>query len=260
MVQSTGSNEEAKKVRKGMGFMGVLLTALVVSLIVSIGSGRFILPWLDEIFVQKIEVPDLAGSKMEHAKLMLEGKGLFTSVVGESYDEKIPAGYVASHTPQAGSLIDKKSTVSLVISKGRQKVTVPVLMQLPAEEAKTQIVAIGLKVGEIESRQSSLVPQSRIIESKPPAGSELYKGDPVDLVVSAGVKVVTVFVPNLKKKSLTEAQNILARSGLFMGKIIKRSEETADFDIILDQNPPAGARVTKGSSVSITINAEEDED
>lgn len=256
--QQTAQPKPAKK--PGMGFWGVLLTAVIVSLAVSVVTDKFVMPWLDGIFKQKVEVPNVRGAKVEHARMMLESSVLFMSIMGEAHDNEVPAGDVASQTPLAGSMADKKSTVTLVISKGKPKVRIPVLLQLPLEEAKSQLAALGLAAGEVVNKQSAAVPAGRVISSDPQAGAEADKGATVNLTVSAGVKIVRVIAPSLKGKTIDEAQRLLSQKGLILGKISKKTDENADFDIILAQSPQAGASVVKGSVVSVTINAEGSEE
>ncbi|MEW6040104.1 MAG: PASTA domain-containing protein [Elusimicrobiota bacterium] len=249
--------------KHGMGFWGVFGNALWISLLVSIVTGRYILPLLDELLKQKVEVPNLRGAKVDHAKTLLESKGLFIMAMGESHDNEVPAGDIASQTPLAGSVVDKKSTVTVVLSKGKPKVRIPVLFQLPLEDAKLQLAALGLAVGNVESKQSPTVSTGRIISCEPQAGTDVDKGTSVNLVVSEGVKapkIVKVSVPDLKGKTVDAAQSLLSQRGLVLGKITKKTDENADFDIILDQNPKPGASVVKGSGVSITINAEGEEE
>jgi eukaryotic-like serine/threonine-protein kinase len=86
----------------------------------------------------------------------------------------------------------------------------------------------------------------------------------VALVVAAALAVLTlqtlggdarkVTVPDLKGKTLTQAQAQLRAAGLRLGQTTRRTDPLPA-DTILDQNPPANARVAKNSIVRLVLSA-----
>jgi serine/threonine-protein kinase len=126
-------------------------------------------------------VPVLAGTQRSVAVQQIRGRG-FTPSVEEEESSK-PAGEVIRQTPNAGSQLPAGSTVSIVVSKGEAKATVPnVIGKLRAEAVET-LRAEGLKpaVNETETEVPSQV--GRVTDQFPPPGSEVKPGSAATIVV-----------------------------------------------------------------------------
>lgn len=126
-------------------------------------------------------VPVLAGTQRSVAVQQIRGRG-FTPSVEEEESSK-PAGEVIRQTPNAGSQLPAGSTVSIVVSKGETKATVPnVIGKLRADAVET-LRAEGLKptVNEAETEVPSQV--GRVTDQFPPPGSEVKPGSAVTVVV-----------------------------------------------------------------------------
>jgi serine/threonine-protein kinase len=126
-------------------------------------------------------VPVLAGTQRSVAVQQIRGRG-FTPSVEEEESAK-PAGEVIRQAPNAGSQLPAGSTVSIVVSKGETKATVPnVIGKLRADAVET-LRAEGLKptVNEQETEVPSQV--GRVTDQFPPPGSEVKPGSAVTVVV-----------------------------------------------------------------------------
>lgn len=247
---------------KTLSFWSVVLTSIIVSLIISLVTYKFIGPYLDELLKKEVEVPNVSNLEVEHAKLILESKNLNPKIQDEIFSSEIPKGKIAKQNPLPGILVKENSEVLLFVSKGTEKVIIPFLNFLSVEDAKSQLTVLGFNVGEIKYENSNAVPKDRIISSEPVGGSEVEKGTTINLIVSKGAKPrpkplpPKVIVPDLTGKTLPEAQEILFANGLILGKISKTTDITKEFDIILKQTPGPNTKVPKGTAVKVTINAE----
>jgi serine/threonine-protein kinase len=126
-------------------------------------------------------VPVLAGTQRSVAVQQIRGRG-FTPSVEEEESAK-PSGEVIRQAPNAGSQLQAGSTVSIVVSKGEAKATVPnVIGKLRADAVET-LRAEGLKptVNESETEVPSQV--GRVTDQFPPPGSEVKPGSAVTVVV-----------------------------------------------------------------------------
>lgn len=70
----------------------------------------------------KVKLPDLAGSDLSSAKILLTGLGL-VPVVAEEYSDEVSAELVIGTDPFAGTEVDPSSKVTVLISKGPRLVT-----------------------------------------------------------------------------------------------------------------------------------------
>jgi len=126
-------------------------------------------------------VPVLAGTQRSVAVQQIRGRG-FSPSVEEEVSPK-PAGEVIRQTPNAGSQLPAGSTVTIVVSKGEAKSTVPNVIGKLRAEAVEALRAEGLKptVSEQETEVPSQV--GRVTDQFPPPGSEVKPGSPVTVVV-----------------------------------------------------------------------------
>ncbi|MGE5281580.1 MAG: protein kinase domain-containing protein [Chloroflexota bacterium] len=127
------------------------------------------------------KVPVLVGEQRSVAVQQIRGRGFVPSV--EERKDSAPAGQVIRQAPSAGSQLPAGSTVSIVVSKGEEKATVPNEIGKQRAEAVEAIRAAGLKpsVQEQQTEVSSQV--GRVIDQFPPPGSELAPNSTVTLVV-----------------------------------------------------------------------------
>ena len=70
----------------------------------------------------KIKVPDLAGSDLDSAKILLTNLGL-VPVVTEEYSDEVEVDFVIGTEPAAGEGVDPSSKVTVVLSNGPSLVT-----------------------------------------------------------------------------------------------------------------------------------------
>lgn len=84
---------------------------------------------------KKVVVSDFVNMTWKEAKRKAK-KGNLKLKKKESYSDKVPEGYVISQSLKAGSSVEEKSTIKLVISKGQEMVSVPSLIGLTETEVQ----------------------------------------------------------------------------------------------------------------------------
>ena len=127
------------------------------------------------------KVPVLVGTQRSVAVQQIRGRGLAPSVDEE--ESSTPAGEVIRQAPSAGSELPRGSTVSIVVSKGEEKVTVPNVIGTERADAVEALRDAGLVPS--VSEQETEVPQQvgRVTDQFPPPGSEVEPGSSVTVVV-----------------------------------------------------------------------------
>jgi serine/threonine-protein kinase len=127
------------------------------------------------------KVPVVVGSQRSLAVQQIRGRGFVPSV--EEIESKEPEGQVIRQSPSAGSQLPPGSTVSITVSKGEEKATIPNLIGKLRAEAVEAVRAAGLKptVQEQETEVPSQV--GRVTDQFPPPNSEVKPGSSVTLVV-----------------------------------------------------------------------------
>jgi eukaryotic-like serine/threonine-protein kinase len=135
-------------------------------------------------------------------------------------------------------------------------VSVPSVTGLPENDARSQIYAIGLRIGDIRPQESPVDQLNRVVATDPPVGTQVPEGRVVNLVVGSGP--ANVNVPLLEGRSLAEAQQILEAQGLTLGTQ-SRSEtpDSTKIDKIIESEPAAGVSVKGGSEVAVVVGAQQ---
>jgi eukaryotic-like serine/threonine-protein kinase len=126
-------------------------------------------------------VPVLVGTQRSVAVQQIRSRGLSPSV--EETDSSKPAGEVVRQAPSAGSQLPAGSTVSIVVSKGEAKTTVPNVIGKLRADAVEALRAAGLKP--VVQEQETEVPSQagRVTDQFPPPGSEVSPSSTVTVVV-----------------------------------------------------------------------------
>ena len=137
----------------------------------------------------KVTVPNLVGKSQEEAESALSEAGLNGSASEEYSDTE--AGKVISQEIDSGEKVDKGTTVSYVVSKGKkpeEKVTMPPVVGVYQSRAESLLRAAGLSVGKVTSEYSDTDAEGVVISASFNEGDKLYPGTVVNLVVSKGAK------------------------------------------------------------------------
>jgi len=129
------------------------------------------------------KVPVLVGTQRRVAVQQIRGRGLTPSVAEE--ESTSPAGEVISQSPSAGTAVEPGSTVSIVVSSGKEEevAKVPNVIGKERREAVEAIRAAGLTPS-VEEEETEVQGQvGRVIDQFPPPGRELEPGTTVTITV-----------------------------------------------------------------------------
>ena len=94
-------------------------------------------------------VPELRGQTFDAASAILDELKLKVRRVEDQYFTDVPAGAVGFQVPPPGELAERDSEVTIVISKGPDVVTVPVLSRLNHDQVVRALTDAGLVVGSV---------------------------------------------------------------------------------------------------------------
>ena len=135
---------------------------------------------------ESVTVPNLVGMTKDAAAAKLAGLGLNGSATS-NYSDTVPEGQVISQNPYYGTKVEAGSTVTYVVSKGMQNVTVPSINGSTEADAKAALKAAGLSgaaLGYVNDSQ----PAGTVIKQNPAAGQEIAPGSSVNYYLSLGPK------------------------------------------------------------------------
>ncbi|MCY7373478.1 MAG: Stk1 family PASTA domain-containing Ser/Thr kinase [Spirochaetaceae bacterium] len=120
-----------------------------------------------------VAVPNVVGKPVAEAKAMLADAKL-NSEVTQKFDEAVPAGVVVSQDPASGTA-DKRSAVTLVVSKGPPLVEVPGVVGKSVAEAQAILTSAGFlsSVSQLPGGPGMVLNQSPGGGDKAPRGSTI---------------------------------------------------------------------------------------
>lgn len=197
---------------------------------------------------KSLPVPSVSGLSASQAKRRLENAG-FNVREREKPDDKVPSGDAVETLPPEGTPTPVGSTVTLIVSTGKEKVEVPSVVGQPRGDADTTLRAAGFGVS-ITERESSSAQPGTVISQDPAGGSEADRGSTVAIVVAK--KATTAPVPNTVGSSEATAIDQIQGEGFRVSIERVPVSDEADEGTVVDQNP-TGGRAKVGSTVTIIV-------
>jgi len=131
---------------------------------------------------------------------------------------------------------------------GGETVRVPDVTGLTAQQARNELQAVNLELGEVTEEEDEQVPEGNIIDQTPESATEVEEGDTVDVTVSAGVAETSV--PQIVGLSLDEASQALREAGLKVGDTTPVPSKDPQ-GTVRRVEPGEGETVPEGSTVDI---------
>jgi len=230
------------------------LIAIVIMALLAAGAYLAVTMLTGDGGSELVTVPDLTGLTKLEAQQKLDGEGLILGDVRKRPTSRSPAGQVIDQDPAADRQIQAGEKVNIVIAAAPKPVTVPPLEGLTVDEARTDLEAAKLALGDVTPQNDQDVPEGRIISQSPAAGDEVPKATPVDVVVSAGPSVV--IVPDVTCLTFAQAKAQLQGLGLDAqpgGRVLPRPECQADPDLVAQQDTPPGSQVDPGTVIVLHL-------
>lgn len=138
--------------------------------------------------IDQVKVPNVKNYSQADAIALLKETGLKYKSEDVA-DDEIEVGKVVATDPQADTMVDAGTVVTLKVSKGPAKKKVKVPDGLAGQllyNVTAKLEDSGLVVGNITRDDSSTQAKDTVISTNPAPGSEVSEGATVDIVVSSG--------------------------------------------------------------------------
>ncbi|WP_218018226.1 Stk1 family PASTA domain-containing Ser/Thr kinase [Nocardia shimofusensis] len=193
-------------------------------------------------------VPPIAGLTAEQATEAVIEAG-FTAETKPKASDTVPVGGVVGSDPPAGAKITKGSTVSVLVSNGKPKV--PAVQ--PGDDIATvisQIEDAGLtpvRAGET----GSTAPEGTLAKVEPAPGTVLPLNGQVKVYTSNGSQPVQV--PDVRGKTVEEAEAALAAVGITVRSTTESYDKTIEAGSVISTDPVEGTTIDPGQGVSLVV-------
>lgn len=132
------------------------------------------------------QVPDVVGKSSSDAEDAITSAGFKVSKKFDYSSEE--SGIVISQDPDGGTTAEEGATVTIVVSQGKEQVSVPNVIGLPLETAKQALSQKGLEVGKVTEEYSNDYDKGDVIEQSIKSDSYANEGETINLVISLGTQ------------------------------------------------------------------------
>jgi beta-lactam-binding protein with PASTA domain len=194
----------------------------------------------------RVAVPAVVGRSETEATAALTRVGL-KAYRQEQPTGTSPQGTVTGIAPSPGGMVDKGSTVTLVVAVP-VKVTVPAIVGWSERDASSVLGQARFK-SERQEQPSETTPAGHVISTSPSGGQLVDKGSTVTWVVAVPVKVT---VPAIVGWSEPDAFRELRRVGLKWERQERPTDRLGEGTVI-SLSPSPGQMLEKGASVTLVI-------
>lgn len=249
-VARNAENEDAKKdkrMNKALVILGTIVGVLIAALLFV-----FIL-WPRISDGADVEVPDVKGMTVEQAKNTLEDDGLdVEKKVKEEASDDVDEGKVIGTDPEIGESIKEGSKVTLIVSKGSEKIEIEDYTGKDIDDVKSELEEAGIKVvtDEKDVASGNGVKENTIIEQDVEPGTKLGDGDTITLTIPNIYKTY----PNFTDGTYTEndVRQFCNDNGLTIN-VTYVEDATKTDGTVTYQNMGAGSRINSGDNLRIKV-------
>lgn len=245
---STNQNQNVKKPKKTKKKKWRRILLITFILIASGLAALFIIPG---IFQPKdVVIPDVIGMTYEEAVKELEKVNL-EAEKEDTHSEEVEEGLVVKTNPNVGRTAKEKSTVTVLVSVGKEKFKMEDYVGKDFDQVKRLLEEKGYE-DVIAYEKHSDKPVGEILSQiQPTPDTEVIPSETkVIFEISNGPELITL--NNLKGMTLEQAKSYLEDNGLKMNKKEEHSEAVSKGHVIR-HSPDSGASLNKGATVDVYV-------
>ncbi|MBS1675156.1 MAG: Stk1 family PASTA domain-containing Ser/Thr kinase [Actinobacteria bacterium] len=231
-----------------------LLTLVLLLAAVAGGTGW----WFGSGPGSKIAIPEVAGKTWDAASAAIAKEGL-EPIQGSENSLKIPAGQAIRTDPTAGSRVDKKAKVTVLISAGPAKHAVPKLDAMTQAQAQEVIRPFNLTLTDplmLFSGADKGVVINALVTPRAGGdgyecgeGCEVFEGDQFRLFISLGA------LPDVSNKTVDDATSALTAAQLKVNpdSVMEYSDSVADGHVIGISDREGGGNWRPGDTITLHV-------
>ncbi len=193
-----------------------------------------------------VAVPDVAGLSADDATTRLEKAG-FKVTTRDEFSNTVHKGTAIGTEPAAETQLSTSQVVTLLISRGTNRVEVPSVVGLDDQAALAALQDAGLS-GVLVQRDST-EPEGQVLSQSPGVGKLVARGAQVTIFASTGAITVPDVVGQARKTAVTA----LKKGGFTPAVTEETTEDPAKVGRVISEFPPGGSRGRRGDTVTISV-------
>lgn len=228
----------------------LLVVAAVLVLVGTVLIGKWIFAG-DGVANDTTSVPDFVSNTKTEASQAATNAELKLEFTEKPCEDQVK-GKVCTQDKQPGEKVKKQSIINLVISTGAPKVTVPSVIGLSLEDARTQLEGADYDFDiKTETREVSSDDPGTVLDQDPRRGEEVEKGSTITLTVAKEEEKSTV--PAVLGKTCDEAKAQMTANNLVGNCTEVETQDPNQVGKVIATSPEAGSQADKNSTVNIQI-------
>ncbi len=198
----------------------------------------------------RIKCPDLVYLDLEHDAIpQLEALGL-AYTIEEEHNNDVKYGTILNQSPDPDTAMWPGEKVQLRVSVGKEKLTMPKLVELTSQEAAQQIEQSDLLLVQSDVKLViSDVPVGRVVKQEPLPNEWVKPGDRVKLWISGE----SALVPSVMGMSLQEGKEALVAAGFQPDANVIEKLSQEEPGTIIEQSVEAGSPELLSTKIQLTV-------
>ena len=239
----------------------IIAAALIVLIILIVGT---IMDWFSvsktpgknnntaiEEDGNKVEMVYIVGLTLDEATKLLNEMGLGIQLTGTEVSDEYDEGQIMSQSVKKGDMVEKNTTIKVVVCAGTEGFQLPKVTNLMQDEATKLLMSSPYYlVVSVSYEYSPTVEAMRVISVSPREGATVHSGDTVNLVISRGPE--SVEVPDVINMTESEARAALTAAG-FSVTVTSEYSNTVEAGRVISQSISGGKTAAPASTIKIVI-------
>ncbi|MFO7654981.1 MAG: PASTA domain-containing protein [Candidatus Krumholzibacteriia bacterium] len=202
-----------------------------------------------------IQMPDLRGLDLDHARLRVADLRLDVDVERSRAHPTLREGLILEQSPEPQAPIRRGRVVRVVTSSGPPAGDLPSLVGLSPRQAEVTLQREAYRVGRVVRVRRPDVTVPTVVAQNPMAGRDLRKGMVVDLVVAEPAPPHLLRMPDLRGVPIFQAQRVVTEAGCVLAPVTYERTTDRPPNLVLDQSPTPGQRVERGVRVELVASS-----
>jgi serine/threonine-protein kinase len=162
---------------------------------------------------------------------------------------------ILDQIPSPESRIRGGRTVRVVTSSGPPAGKLPTLAGLSVRQTEITLQRENFRLGRVLKIRRQGVTQPVVVYQNPVAGTELYKGAVVNVVVAEPAAAELLRMPDLRGRPLFKARQAISDAGFILAPVTYERTSRSAPNLVLSQHPPAGERIRKGERLELVASS-----
>lgn len=223
----------------------VMVLAVIILLVVLLVPGGS---------AKKIDAPNLVSKIYEE---LPEYADIEIQIDKKVNSDTFPVGQIIEQEPEAGTKIDKGSTIYVTVSLGKEFKTgfMPDVTQWEQSQAEKALKDLKMDLLiKIESEYNDEITAGNVIRTDPAAETELTEGQLVTIYVSKGMEIKNGLMPDLVGNTKEKAEKILVDQDLALDIVIEEVfDSSAAVGEVIRTEPENGGKLQSKQKVTLFV-------